>query len=579
MQAQAADGSIHDFPDETDPSVVDNVMKSYASSLGGGQQDSDAAAPQAPDPATQANHMAEAQAASSKLPGGDLVDGAPKDAQGNLQTPDQYLQSLSGPNRWIAKHGQSIGPNFQQNMTDADNNIGAGVQNFKDAGSEAVTPFQQPQMAYDAAKGVLHSVAGAGQAIGSLPFAALKSYIGEPAEENLGIPAGAVDAPIEFAASGGTKAATELYTAGINFLRSPKTVSGIYQMANKLGIDIQGKQLDDIVPAIQSQLEDVGQQIQQKPLVDPRKDPATTPDVPQLNGTAANLDISKNYHNAVKAKQQAYDDVAATHGDDEVNAPLVQTTLPSAISNLEGNIMPQSKEAAALSVMRRINDRSTSTMAGHDLAYMPVGDLIEMRGALNTLYSNGALKQAGGPDLAALHGTVTDALDQYGQMNPAFASALNKADATHVDIQNSFGNPILSKFWTPEDYHAYQGLDRGISLPLDTVQRGEAMGSKVTDATQLRALNQVLSPDHATALRSNVLQGAMSKPLGDMNYGDQATQDLLNEAVQRDPDSMAQLQQMQNFSDQLKERGIKPGMSPDTESRLGQIPKAVKKRR
>lgn len=245
---------------------------------------------------------------------------------------------------------------------------------------------------------------------------------------------------------------------------------------------------------------------------------------------AINMAISKAYGQAKDMSNSLYNKATSLGEGKETSAANISGSLSDAINHLESlpsstTLTPQ--QGSTLNLLKRLqsklnfgaeaeparigSDELSNNMTPAIRAQIaslqgvkPVeqqtigyNDLIDLNKALNSTFKPNEFSGPAQRTFGQLKGAVKDTVQNLSNgEDPEFADAFNAANAHHESMMDTYDNPVLSKFWQPEDAQAYNALTkRGKSIPPgSTTLRAENLVGNIGTKTDLDVLQNAL-PD------------------------------------------------------------------------------------
>jgi hypothetical protein len=123
-----------------------------------------------------------------------------------------------------------------------------------------------------------------------------------------------------------------------------------------------------------------------------------------------------------------------------------------------------------------------------------VSDIIDLQKTINANFDSSRYTTAIDNPFNQLRNTTSSIIDTAKQENPLFGQAHDLADNYYVNRVVPFENPVLDKFFKPQDYWNYKSLESGKlnELPLDTQQRAAALTQNIKTPQDYTAIRRLL---------------------------------------------------------------------------------------
>lgn len=230
--------------------------------------------------------------------------------------------------------------------------------------------------------------------------------------------------------------------------------------------------------------------------------PPTWPKTPAYDPVATHSAISDSYGAAKETAGKYYDFMRNLAAGKQADATGIKSGLNSIIDDVQSSPfheassqVPYLKAQAA-----KIGDSDT----------MPLNDLVSLKQNLNANFNPKRFSQGADTPYQTLGNSVDASLKDAAKKYDDFGDAKALADKNWLNtVESPFqNNPVLKRFWQPEDYYAKKSVDNGMleELPDATKQRAETMVSKIQSPTQLNAIRRVLPQDMADQLSQAKIQ-------------------------------------------------------------------------
>lgn len=230
---------------------------------------------------------------------------------------------------------------------------------------------------------------------------------------------------------------------------------------------------------------------------------AQTPPTPEFDPLAYHQDINKNYIAAKTDASKMYnftEKMAA--GKPAENVPEIGKSLSTIIDDVESD--PLHEGRSSLGKLKLLQDKIGQ--GDFDLS-----DAMDLKKTLNTYFNPKRLSQSTGDvPYLRLGKTLDTSLEKSAEIYPDFGMSKELSDKNWLNtVKKPFeDNPVLNKFWKPEDYYNHNGVENGMLdyLPDETAQRMGSMVKNIKNPAQLDAITRVASDEQADALRAAKLK-------------------------------------------------------------------------
>ncbi len=271
------------------------------------------------------------------------------------------------------------------------------------------------------------------------------------------------------------------------------------------GMDVAGNALGKVGDRAAAQLE-------RPPGVFPK---AAVPPEPVFDPLTYHQDINANYIAAKTDASKMYnftEKMAA--GKPAENVPEIGKSLSNIINDVESD--PLHEGRSALGKLKLLQDKI-------DQGDFDLSDAMDLKKTLNTYFNPKRLSQSTGDvPYLRLGKTLDTSLGKSAEIYPDFGMAKELSDKNWLNtVKKPFeDNPVLNKFWKPEDYYNHNSVESGMLdfLPDETTQRMGSMVKNIKNPSQLDAITRVASEDNAAALRAaklkDITQGQATSRLG-----------------------------------------------------------------
>lgn len=195
-------------------------------------------------------------------------------------------------------------------------------------------------------------------------------------------------------------------------------------------------------------------------------------------------------------------------GLDVPDVDKLQTALPEIINTIESDpshptrgILPELKrwndklqgETMSIPVM---DDVASSIKINDPATKFDLADAMDMKTAWNKYFDSRDFAQD--PAYGRVASALNTSLESAAKANPTFGKSYGLAKKQWLNnVQNAFqNNPVLEKFFKPEDFNAYQSMASGLAdrLPDATKKRMDAMVDNIKTRAELDAVQRVLPP-------------------------------------------------------------------------------------
>lgn len=188
--------------------------------------------------------------------------------------------------------------------------------------------------------------------------------------------------------------------------------------------------------------------------------------------------------------------------------------------------------------------------------------LIELDQAVNSFYGAKGADAKENISVNKIKGTFNKAIED---LSPDFKAAYAKAKNYWRQnvIQNFDENPVLSKYWKPEDAAAFKAVAQGIELHPALKKRVEGMLDKIDSPLALDELKKALPPQMYDRLRgAKFIQMMDEAGLNAKVLNDDKTYAMLVRTLENKPEQMQALEAMKTFVEQMNKRGIGKDLNP-----------------
>lgn len=223
------------------------------------------------------------------------------------------------------------------------------------------------------------------------------------------------------------------------------------------------------------------------------------PPKPVFSPEDAHTGISTNYEAAKNTSGKYFDFSRQLAEGKNVKDMGLRNSLDDVISDIENSPVPHEGNLT-IRDLKQMRDNIS------DDGTMPLQTAVELKQYLNSQFNPKRFMQSADNPYYQASKTTDKILTKAGETYTDFGIANKLANRNWLNtVEKPFqNNPVLNKFWQPEDYYAHKGVQSGMldEIPDATKLRQESLLKNIKNPTQLDAVTRVMSEDQAQAIRA-----------------------------------------------------------------------------
>lgn len=230
--------------------------------------------------------------------------------------------------------------------------------------------------------------------------------------------------------------------------------------------------------------------------------PTALPEKPSFNPMAAQQAIVDSYGQARQASGKLYDVVDSLAKGKKVDTANLSQGISGLIEDVKADPFHEAK--TAVTKLQALKKKL-------DVGEFDLSDAVDLKKTLNASFkSNRFTQNARGTVYGQVGDDLGGIISKAAQEYPDFGAANELANnywlnSVEMPFQN---NPVMAKFFKPEDYYGYKSVEAGraLDLPDATIQRAGKTVSNIKTAADLNAIRRALPEDVAQQLSKEVIK-------------------------------------------------------------------------
>lgn len=228
---------------------------------------------------------------------------------------------------------------------------------------------------------------------------------------------------------------------------------------------------------------------------------------PVYNPIDIHTSIGNQYDVAKQLSSQSYNFLEKLGEGKVLPASDLVNPLKSMIDDISAT--PLHEGTPALPKLRDALEKLQSS------SEIPLNDLVSLKQDINTYFNQKRFTQGSKTPYTQFGSKVDNLLKKAGNEYPEFGWAKTIADEQWLNtVEKPYqNNPVLAKFWKPEDYYNIKAFNEGKLqyLPEETAQRANKLIDKISSAEELQALSRGLPEEQSKKLYEEVIKNLKSR--------------------------------------------------------------------
>lgn len=235
---------------------------------------------------------------------------------------------------------------------------------------------------------------------------------------------------------------------------------------------------------------------------------AASPSVPETpyDTLKAHETIGQSYQSAKDSVAPAFDFMRQQAGNMTVDGSKLIEPLQGIIADIKSN--PLHEAGPTLLPLQRTLEQLKQNPE------IPLNDVVDLKQSVNSNFNPKRLTQDTRGPYFQFGDILDNQINQAAKTNPFFGQAKDIAYGQWLNtVEKPFqNNPVLQKFWKPDDYWNYKSVANGKldEIPDETAQRAQLLVNNIKTPAQMNSVARALPGDAAydfqNAVKNDITQ-------------------------------------------------------------------------